>query len=331
MIKMKDGIKVGIVLSEKQREEIILLLADCEKKDGQKIDFFMKQEWNEIPDCPCFFLLYEGEWLDCAVSVFLANGEAELSAVTRYEKRRKGFFTRVLKRVFRTIQLYGIEKVIFRIDAENKVAEKILKHWKAEKVQTDCLMVLIPDDKKLLESQKKEFAEKRKIGKEKNSRETDKQQGKEKELTQERIKCLTHTEVLKRKQELVRFHASVFEGTIEESEWILESGFLEGIQIWEYQLDYKIIGMCFVSESDGEYFLFAVSIDKMMQQKGYGFRFLTLLIRQLWKKEKKVISLQVTEENIAAVRLYKKLGFSVQQKLIAYLLDRSGQIWKNYR
>lgn len=300
--RTEERIKTAKLLSEKQKNEITLLLDDCKEKDGQKIDFFIEQEWNEIPDCPCFFLLYEGEGLNCAVSVFLAGGEAELSAVTRYEKRRKGFLTRVLKEVFRALEPYGIKTVLFRINAENTTAKSVLEHWMAEKLRTDCLMALSASENPC-EKQNENIKNEKK-----------------KDTISEKVKCLSSSEISKKKRELLRLHTSAFEGTAEDLEQILENSFSEGILIWEYQIDNKTAGMCFVSESEGRYFLSAVSIHKAKLHKGYGYRFLLLLLEQLWKKEKKPVFLQVTKENTAAVKLYEKLGFSVQQQLITYLV-----------
>lgn len=305
---MKERTEIIKSLSEKQKNEIALLLEDCEKKDNRKIDFFTEQEWNEIPDCPCFFLAYEGEQLICAVSVFLAGGEAELSAVTRFEKRRRGIFTKVLRKVFGILEPYGIEAVIFRIDAENREAKQILEHWKAKKIQTDCLMALMPEEEKSFHNRKEEMEDGN--GGENNRT----------ERISEQIKCLNQTELIKKKRVLAELHASAFQSAAEDSEWIFDSSLAEGMQLWEYQADNRTIGMCFVLDSKREYFLSAVSIDKAKQHKGYGCRFLTLLLKQLWDKEKKTVCVQVAGENTAAIGLYEKLGFSMQQQLTGYLV-----------
>lgn len=309
---MEEKIETANLLSEKQKNDINLLIDTCKETDHQKIDFFVEQEWNEIPECPCFFLLYEGEILICAVSVFLAGGEAEVSAVTHFEKRRKGFLTKVLKKVFEVLEPYGMKTVLFRINAENTTAKSVLEHWMAEKLQTDCLMILTTDENPY-EKQRERIEKKKKIEKGEKKEQT-------KEPISEKINCLNNSEILKKKKTLLQFHSSAFEGTAEDFEWILENSFSEGIQIWEYQIDNKTVGMCFVSESENRYFLSAVSIHKAKQHKGYGYRFLLLLFEQLWKRSKKPVFLQVTKENTAAIKLYEKLGFSIQQQLVTYLV-----------
>ena len=56
---MEEGIQIKAALSKRQKQEIEQLLKEYERKDQGKPDFFMEQEWNEVLDCPCFFLLYK--------------------------------------------------------------------------------------------------------------------------------------------------------------------------------------------------------------------------------------------------------------------------------
>lgn len=289
-------------LSEKQTQDLKELLEDCEEKTKQHIDFFVEQEWNEIPECPCFFLTYENEQLVCAVSVFLAGQEAELSAVTRYEKRRKGFFRNAIKQAKKVLNEYQIKKVFFRIDSENEVARQVLEHWNAKKQKTECLMVLLEEQEKrinqILDKKKKQLF----IW----------QQPDEKEKIEKEIK-----NAIKR---LAIIHASAFDCGKKDSQRFLQESFLEGAQLWEYCEQEKTIGVCMITESVNSYFLSALGILKEEQGKGKSFHFLTEVIDRIWKKEKKSIILQVELENIPAVKLYQKIGFFIQQQMTEYVV-----------
>lgn len=316
---MNERIEYVAVLSERQKKEIVQLLDYCKSKDGLRPDFFMEQEWNEIMDCPCFFLLYQERLLICAVSVFLLDGEAELSAVTRLESRGRGFLSKVMKEVFFVLEKYKIWTVIFRIESRNNVARKILEHWKFQKVQTDYLMTLLPEDawfwRCMVEDGKRENKEQRVENRKK-------QEQKKRERKKEgEVKYLKYSETVKMKRELALIHASAFGCSVWESEWFFESSVSEGMELWGYWIEKRIIGLCLVSVTEQEYFFSAISICKEEQRKGYGENFLQRLLLCLWERERKAVFLQVSGENNAAVQLYKKLGFSVRQQLMTYFSE----------
>jgi len=286
---MQTEVQLINILSKKQEKEIRHLLKACERVDKQKIDFFLESEWNEPADCPCFFLLYTGKQLDCAVSAFLIQGEAELSAITRPEKRGQGFFTKTIKQGISVLLKSGYKKFLFRIDAENRTANQIAKHWKAKPIQTDYLMKLTEYNSKI-----------------KGTGE---------------IRCLSLSDISKMEQKLVEIYSSAFHKTKEDSKKLLKNYLDENLQLWEYQAAHQTIGICFVTSLANGYFLSAISVQKEKQGKGYGYQFLSLLLEKLLKKEQKTIFLEVQKENKAAVHLYQKIGFSVQQKLITYQLQ----------
>lgn len=313
MSGIDERIECVTVLSERQKGEVVQLLENCRNKDGIRPDFFMEQEWNEIQECPCFFLLYREEQLVCAVSVFLVDGEAEVSAATRFESRGRGFFSKVLRMVFVVLEKYGSWTVIFRIEGKNRVAQQILEHWGFRKEQTDYLMVLLPEEAQFWQVCSEYVTGYGKGIKGDKAGDADKE-------NRGKLRCLEYSEILQWKGELSSIHASAFGCSAAESEWIFESYFSDGMELWGYWVENRLIGLCFVSETEQEYFLSAVSICKKEQQKGYGTHFLQNLLACLWERERKRVSLQVSGENRAAIRLYKKLGFSVKQQLITYLI-----------
>lgn len=143
----------------------------------------------------------------------------------------------------------------------------------------------------------------------------------ERKGNQAEIRCLLDSEVTERKQEFFSVHSSAFGCSKAETEWIFESSFSEGMKLWGYWIEGRLIGICFVSITEQTYFLSAVSIGKEEQRKGYGEDFLKKLLCHLWKQDRKAVFLQVSGENRAAVRLYRKLGFSVRQQLTTYRMN----------
>lgn len=296
--KAGEKIEIEVQLSDRQKGEIEKLLMECENKEQKKLDFFMEQEWNERSDCPCFFLLYIKEEkkieLVCVVSAFIIEGEAELSAVTQIEKRGKGLFSRLLHIVFSVLVDYGVYGVSIRIEDKNNRGREILEHWGWKKGETDCLMVLLPEQiERLQQFEKKEKRE---------------------------IKCLEDIAVVENWKELIEVHASAFGCLWKESEWTFKNNFSEGMKLWTYWIEGRVVGVCFVMETEQSYFLSAVSIQKEQQHQGHGEWFLQSVLIQLWKQKKKEVLLQIFGENYVAIQLYQKLGFSFRQKLDTYFL-----------
>lgn len=353
---MDERIDCLVRLSETQELELAELLDDCERKDRKRIDFFMESEWNEVVDCPCFFLLYIEKQLVGAVSAFIMEGEAELSALIRFDRRRKGLLSKVMEKVFLVLAMYRIRTVIFRIEDRNDVARQVLEHWDFRKVQTDCLMVLLPDEGGGNEIYREERpccrdqgentgekgneiykGERRRSGGEideirkskayedrerANKGDCKKNRDSEKKRDSEGIiKCLDDLEIAGMKRELAGVFASAFGWLEADSEWIFKSNFSEGMKLWGYWIGNRVIGLCFVSVTEQGYFLSGVSIRKEEQRKGYGECFLKMLLQWLWEQERKAVFLQVSGENTVAIRLYRKLGFSVRQQLITYKIE----------
>ena len=232
---MEEGIQIKAALSKRQKQEIEQLLKEYERKDQGKPDFFMEQEWNEVLDCPCFFLLYKKGQLVCAVSAFLVEREAEISAVTRKECQRKGLFAEVLREGIAVLKKYGFQRISFRVFDWNHTALQILEHWKYKMIKTDCLMALPAE--KIEDWQPLE-----------------KGRGK--------TTVLGDLEIAEKKQMLIEVHASAFGCLKAEAEWILKNSFSDEIKLWGYWINNQVIGLCFVSESEQEYFLSGVSICK---------------------------------------------------------------------
>ncbi len=299
--KGEEEVEIEIQLSDRQKKELKQLLAECEDRDQRKQDFFMEQEWNERADCPCFFLLYKKEEnrkrsLVCAVSAFIIEEEAELSAVTQAERRGEGLFSKLLDIACSVLAEHRIKQVSIRIKEENKIGRQILKHWGWRKGQTDCLMVLLPEQIEKLQQI----------------------QGYISQEPKRTIKYLKEDEITENWDKLVEVHASAFGYLQKESEWIVENYVSEGMKLWGYWAGDKIIGICFTMETEQDYFLSAVSIRKEEQQKGHGEWFLQKVLIELWKQRKGNVFLQVFRENNRAVRLYQKLGFSFKERLDTY-------------
>ncbi|MHA1187247.1 MAG: GNAT family N-acetyltransferase [Candidatus Heimdallarchaeota archaeon] len=82
----------------------------------------------------------------------------------------------------------------------------------------------------------------------------------------------------------------------------------------------KIIGMSFVMKQNPEIAIVAeVSLDPEHQRKGLGKALMRKIILECKNNGFKKLGLAVTEDNIGAFNLYKKLGFTIVSKTLAII------------
>jgi len=105
-------------------------------------------------------------------------------------------------------------------------------------------------------------------------------------------------------------------------EWILKPIIRYG-KTYILLLDEEVIGVAeYIRKFTGEeVFLYGISIKKGYRKHGYGKKILKKSIEEFRKYNIKKITLTVSEENLEAIELYKKLGFKNQE----YLKDEYGE------
>lgn len=80
-------------------------------------------------------------------------------------------------------------------------------------------------------------------------------------------------------------------------------------------------GECYLSLFGSRAYLFGVLIYRRFRGQGYGYRMLHALLSRLPERGIREVFLEVSSENLPAVRLYEKLGFAVSESLAYYILE----------
>jgi ribosomal-protein-alanine N-acetyltransferase len=65
----------------------------------------------------------------------------------------------------------------------------------------------------------------------------------------------------------------------------------------------------------------SIAVDEAMRRKGVGERLMKETIKRLCSKGTKRVRIEVRESNVPAIRLYTKLGFTVEGKIKRYYAD----------
>lgn len=82
-------------------------------------------------------------------------------------------------------------------------------------------------------------------------------------------------------------------------------------------LENKKVGICKISAFDTTVCIHDVEISKAYRQKGYGCQLVLFVLDYVFENYDTAI-LHVTKENIAACRLYEKIGFETTEKVTYY-------------
>lgn len=80
-------------------------------------------------------------------------------------------------------------------------------------------------------------------------------------------------------------------------------------------------GECYLTLFGSRAYLFGVLIYRRFRGQGYGYRMLHALLSRLPERGIREVFLEVSSENLPAVRLYEKLGFAVSESLAYYILE----------
>ena len=80
-------------------------------------------------------------------------------------------------------------------------------------------------------------------------------------------------------------------------------------------------GECYMTLFGSRAYLFGVLIYRRFRGQGYGYRMLHALLSRLPERGIREVFLEVSSENLPAVRLYEKLGFAVSESLAYYILE----------
>lgn len=115
---------------------------------------------------------------------------------------------------------------------------------------------------------------------------------------------------------LVAVHSAAFDMEKEDSIAFLEQSFDTGETIWCIAADSTIVGLVLTSIQPDQTNLYGLAIHPEYQKKGYGRDAVKVLLQK--PEITFPVTLHVTEENEAAFKIYKNIGFVTTQELMEY-------------
>lgn len=115
---------------------------------------------------------------------------------------------------------------------------------------------------------------------------------------------------------LVAVHSAAFDMEKEDSIAFLEQSFDTGETIWCITAGGTIVGLVLTSIQPDQTNLYGLAIHPEYQKKGYGRDAVNVLLQK--PEITFPVTLHVTEENEAAYKIYKNIGFVTTQELMEY-------------
>ena len=115
---------------------------------------------------------------------------------------------------------------------------------------------------------------------------------------------------------LVAVHSAAFDMEKEDSIAFLEQSFDTGETIWCITANNTIVGLVLTSIQPDQTNLYGLAIHPEYQKKGYGRDAVKVLLQK--PEITFPVTLHVTEENEAAFKIYKGIGFVTTQELMEY-------------
>ncbi|WP_346929566.1 GNAT family N-acetyltransferase [Clostridium sp.] len=272
-------------LDKNQIEDIEGLEETCKNYDKTKGSAFLSNEINFNKEVNCFFLLYEEEILVSFLAMFIPTSqEAEISAYTLPEKRKKGFFKILLKSAISELRKHGVREILFVHEPSSNDGMLALKKLNVVYDFSEYLLVYSQD----------EFI---------------KRDGKLK-LAPTTIQDI---------DEIANLHMDIFNKTLEEGKAIVNRAIESKDRIsYMAKVDNEIVGICSISLEGGNAFICGLGISTKHRGLGYGKEILSKGIEKALTLDIKDIYLEVDSKNHTAYNLYINNGFKIKTQLDYY-------------
>ncbi|GEB76061.1 GNAT family N-acetyltransferase [Sporolactobacillus inulinus] len=260
------------------KKEIRALEKRCTQADNVTSLTDLDDSLNVHKEMNHTFLCYEDKRLIAFCHLFIpTDAEAELSARTDPEFRRKGYFSALLKRTLEEVKHFHIPDILL-VGQPGVFAASLLDHLGASYDFSEYVMSL---DRAAYHPPKTDL---------------------QLEVKQQTLREL---------ERLIEISVSSFGDNRKEARKLIEMALLaphrEG-----YMAVFKnqIIGICYARFDENEAFLFGLGIDSAFQGKGLGKTFLVHLLDRLFSRAVHTVKLDVDSRNRAALNIYQDAGFA---------------------
>jgi ribosomal protein S18 acetylase RimI-like enzyme len=272
-------------LDKNQIKEIENLEETCKNYDKTKGGAFLSNEINFNKEINCFLLLYEEEILVSFLAMFIPTSqEAEISACTLPEYRRKGFFKRLLESAINELRKYDVREILFVNETSSNDGKLTLRKFNVKYDFSEYLLVY----------------EKDKFNK-----------------TQNKLKLY---EIINQDvDEIAKLHTDIFNKTLEEGKAIINRAIESKDRIsYMAKIDNEIVGICSISLEGSNAFICGLGISTKYRGLGYGKEILSKGIEKALTLDIKDIYLEVDSKNHIAYNLYINNGFIIKTQLDYY-------------
>lgn len=281
-------VKEIIQPDETQIKEIRKLERICKKHDGLQTSLFLDASLNFNKEMKSFLLLYDGDNLVSVMAIFApTRNEAELSALTLPQSRRKGYFNRLYFRAVDEIKRVGIKDVLFTCERCSDSGFEAISSRNAKLDHTEYSLKFNKDDSTILSQA--DFT---------------------------LVLCEAAADEL---DTLAALSAKVFDESEEDAKGFVTHA-LESENRTQFvaKLDGKPIGMVSTGDEQGDVTIYGVGILPEYRGKGYGRQMLTLALKTILAKGCQNILIEVDSTNNVAYKLYTSSGFEEESTVDYY-------------
>ena len=276
------GIKILNKTSKEITEQIREVEIICKTYDKINGNMYLDTSLNFSPEMKSLFLFYKDNKLISVLSIFMPTAaEAEISAYTLPEYRRKGYFKKLLIEATEELKKYKKADLLFVCEPQSMDGKEAIKKLNAELHFTEYFL-RYKGSASYLEIQQFSKIKLQEAG-------------------------------LKDLEDIVLLGQQVFNYSYGDAKSMIQKP-LEADNRTQYIaiLDNRLIGMGAVSFESDEASIFGLGISPKYQGKGLGKEFLNLILEDLKKKEIQNVSIEVDSSNKNAFNLYVKCGFEVE-------------------
>lgn len=273
-------------LDDNAFNEVINLEKICKKYDSLNANVFLDTSQNYYHNINSVFFLYDGDELISVLSMLIPTPEeAEISAFTLPEYRRKGYFGKLLSKAVQELINFHIPNILFVCESQSVSGKIVIDKLNAQYLFTEFLMRF----------------------------------NQEQHTTEDIYRISLIKLDLKSFEKTIDISMRTFDESYEEANSrindCLESEFREQ---YIAVLNDEIIGLCSINQEDDEVSIFGLGIVPEYRGNGYGRELLNIIVDSLIERGRPKITLMVTDENSSAIGLYKQLGFEIAATIEYY-------------